>query len=164
AMSRYPTVRAQGDIPLACPLQPDQERRLLVEWNATQAPYPSDACIHHLFEARVRQVPNATALIWKDTHLTFAELNQRANQLAHYLQACGVGPEVAVGISLERSDKLIIGVLAILKAGGAYVPLDPSYPLERLSFMLEDTQAPVLLTQSSLARNFPAYRSKVICC
>jgi len=125
-------------------------RQQMVEWNATSMDFPQDQCIHWLFEAQVQQRPDAIAVTFEDQALTYAELNRRANQLAHYLQKLGVGPEVLVGISTERSPEMIIGILGTLKAGGAYLPLDPTYPQERLAYMLEDSNASVLLTQSHL--------------
>src|SRR5204863_5751349 len=101
------------------------------EWNDTATDYPRDRCIHELFEEQVARTPDAVAVVFEDQQLTYGELNARANQLAHHLIALGVGPEVLVGICMERSLELIVGLLAILKAGGAYVPMDPSYPNER---------------------------------
>lgn len=138
-------------------------QQLLVEFNNTQRDYLPDKCIHQLFEAQVEQLPNKTALILGNQQLTYAELNRLANQLARYLQQLGVGPEVLVGLCLERSLDLIVGLLAVLKAGGAYVPLDPAYPPERLAFMLQDVQAPVLLTQAPLARELPQQGGQVVC-
>jgi amino acid adenylation domain-containing protein/non-ribosomal peptide synthase protein (TIGR01720 family) len=133
------------------PLLTDGERQqLLVEWNDTKRDFPSDKCIHELFEAQVERTPEAAAVVFGNQQLTYQELNRRANQLARYLQKLGVGPEVLVGICMERSLEMLVGVLGILKAGGAYVPLDPEYPKERLAFMLQDIQAPVLLTQEHL--------------
>ncbi|MEE8304638.1 MAG: amino acid adenylation domain-containing protein, partial [Candidatus Tectomicrobia bacterium] len=134
------------------PLLTEEERHLiLVEWNDTQVDYPRDWCIHHLFDHQTEQTPNSIAVAFLEEKLTYAELNRRANQLAHYLQSLGVGPEVCVGVCMERSIDMIVGIFAVLKAGGAYVPIDPNYPEERLSVILENTQAPVLLTlQSSL--------------
>lgn len=137
------------------PILTENERfQLLVEWNNTQTNYPKDICIHQLFEAQVKKTPDAIALVFKQEKLTYRELNNRANQLAHYLQKIGVKPEVLVGICLERSLAMIVGILGILKAGGAYLPLDPNYPSERLNFMLEDTQVSVLLSQSDLVPRF----------
>jgi surfactin family lipopeptide synthetase A len=124
-----------------------EEHQLLVEWNDTERDYPKDKCIHQLFEEQVERTPGATAAVFEDQRLTYRELNVRANQLAHYLRKLGVGTETLVGISVERSLEMVVGLLGILKAGGAYVPLDPQYPKDRLEFMLEDTQAPILLTQ-----------------
>jgi len=133
------------------PLLSTAERhQLLVEWNNTKAEYPQSRCLHQLFEAIVEQTPDAVAVVFEDSVLTYRQLNSRANQLAHHLQALGVGLEVLVGICVERSLDMLVGLLGILKAGGAYVPLDPAYPSERLTFMLEDSQAPVLLTQQGV--------------
>ncbi|MBW4563379.1 MAG: amino acid adenylation domain-containing protein [Mojavia pulchra JT2-VF2] len=134
----------------ALPLLTQPEWQQMQLWNHTEADYPQNACIHQLFEAQVEKTPNAVAVVFADQQLTYRELNAKANQLAHYLQTLGVGPEVLVGICVERSLETLIGILGILKAGGAYLPLDPSYPAERLAFMLEDAQVPVLLTQQSL--------------
>jgi amino acid adenylation domain-containing protein len=123
-----------------------EQRRLLIEWNDTTTDLPADVCVHQLFEAQVERSPNAIALTFGDQQLTYAELNTCANQLAHYLRRRGVGPEALVGICVERSPEMIVGLLGVLKAGGAYIPLDPSYPAERLRFMLEDAQPVVLLT------------------
>ena len=137
------------------PILTDAERRqLLVEWNNTKRDYPKDKCIHHLFEAQVEKSPDAVAVAFEDQQLTYRELNARANQLGHYLQDVGVGPEVLVGICMERSLEMVVGLLGILKAGGAYVPLDPEYPQERLAFMLEDARPAVLVTKHSSWKNF----------
>jgi amino acid adenylation domain-containing protein/thioester reductase-like protein len=122
-----------------------------------------DASIVQLFENQVERTPNAIALIWEEQQITYRELNEQANQLAHYLQNLGVGLETLVGICVERSPAMIIGILGILKAGGAYVPLDPAYPQERLAFMLEDSQVPVLLTQNHLIPSLPKHQSQIIC-
>ncbi|WP_332959592.1 non-ribosomal peptide synthetase/type I polyketide synthase, partial [Microcoleus sp. AR_TQ3_B6] len=136
--------------------------QLLVEWNDTHLAFPQDLCIHQLFEAQVEQTPDAVAVVFEDKQLTYRELNCRANQLAHHLQALGVKPEVLVGICIDRSLEMVIGLLGILKAGGAYVPLDPAYPSERLTFMLEDSQAPVLLTQQDIVGMLPKSRTHVV--
>ena len=140
-----------------------EQRQLLVEWNDTQAEYPQDKCIHHLFAAQVEQSHDAIAVVFEDEHLTYWELNQRANQLASHLQAMGIRPELRVGICMERSLEMIVGLLGILKAGGAYVPLDPEYPLKRLALTLEDAQVSVLLTQERLTEALPALWVHVIC-
>ncbi|MFQ5852528.1 MAG: condensation domain-containing protein, partial [Candidatus Binatia bacterium] len=138
------------------PILTDRERQqLLVEWNDTNTDHPQDQCIHQLFEAQVKQTPHSVAVVFEDEQLTYHELNQRVNQLAHYLQKLGVGPDVLVGICMERSLEMVIGLLGVLKAGGAYVPLDPEYPKERLAFMMEDAQTPVLLTQKKLLAGLP---------
>lgn len=148
---------ANPDHPLSeLPMLTEAERQqLLLDWNNTSTDYLKDQCIHQLFEAQVERTPDAVAVVFKDQQLTYRELNARANQLAHHLQQMGVDPEVIVGICVERSLEMVIGVLGILKAGGAYLPLDPAYPKERLAFILEDTQAPVLLTQQQLLAILP---------
>jgi len=130
-----------------------ERHQLLVEWNNTGTDYPKDQCVHQLFEAQAKRTPDAVAVVYEDEQLTYHELNHRANQLARYLQTQGVGPEILVGLCVERSLEMIIGLLGILKAGGAYVPLDPAYPTERLAFMLKDTQASLLLTQHRLVKD-----------
>ncbi|MBD2435731.1 non-ribosomal peptide synthetase [Nostoc sp. FACHB-110] len=120
-------------------------------------------CLHQMFEAQVERSPDAIAVVFEHQQLTYQQLNQKANQLAHYLQKLGVGPEVLVGICLERSLEMVVGLLGILKAGGAYVPLDPAYPPERLAFILEDTQTPVILTVEKLASHLSIFSKKVIC-
>ena len=139
-----------------------EQQQIVVDWNATQVEFPYDACLHELFEKQAEQLPDKIAIVFKDEQLTYSELNRRANQLAHYLQRLGVGPDVLVGVYMERSLEMIIGLYGILKAGGAYVPLDPSYPASRLAFMLEDTQVAVLLTQQHLAANLPAHPAQVV--
>jgi amino acid adenylation domain-containing protein len=138
-------------------LLPEAERRqLLVEWNNPQAHYPRDRCLHQLFETQVECSPDAVALVFEDQQLTYEELNARSNQLAHYLRNRGVGPQVLVGICLERSLQMVVGILGVLKAGGAYVPLDPASPEERLACILEDSQAHLVLTQSQLLGRLPS--------
>jgi surfactin family lipopeptide synthetase A len=132
-----------------------ERQQLLVDWNDTHAGYPEDKCIHQIFEKQVERTPNAIAVQFEDTKLTYRELNDRSNQLANYLQTLGVKPEVLVGICVERSLEMIISLLGILKAGGAYVPLDPAYPVDRLSFILSDSQVAVLLTQQKLLAGLP---------
>ncbi len=118
--------------------------------------------IHELFEDQVERTPEAVALVFGDERLTYRELNERANRLGHYLRELGVGPDVLVGICVQRSLQMVVGLLGILKAGGAYVPLDPSYPEQRLKFMLEDSAAPVLLTQQSLVKSLPGTSARVV--
>jgi amino acid adenylation domain-containing protein len=144
-------------------LTAQEKYQLLLEWNDTEIEYPQEQCIHQLFEAQVERTPNAVAVVFKDEQLTYRELNTKANQLAHYLRSLGVKSEVLVGICVERSLSMLIGLLAILKAGGAYIPLDPAYPKERLSFILEDAQVPLLLTQASLLSAMPQHKAQVIC-
>jgi amino acid adenylation domain-containing protein len=148
-----------SELPL---LTPADRHQLLVEWNNTRAEYPQDKCIHQLFEEQVRLTPDAIAVVFEGEQLTYRELNAKANQLAHYLQSLGVGPEVLVGICVERSFEMIVGILGILKAGGAYVPIDPNYPSDRLAFMLEDSSVPVLLTQQKLVEKLPPNSAHVI--
>jgi amino acid adenylation domain-containing protein len=137
------------------PLAESERHKILVEFNATATDYRRDLCIHDFFEEQVERTPEATALICGHESLTYRELNTRANRLAHYLRKQGVGPEVLVGVCLERSIEMLVGILGILKAGGAYVPLDPAYPKERLAAILEDAKAPILLTQQRLAKILP---------
>lgn len=127
------------------------EQELLEQWNKTYSPYPTDRCVHQLFEAQVERTPNALAVASSEGTLTYQELNQRANQVARYLRRQGVGPEVLVGLCLSRSFDMIVGLLGVLKAGGVYVPLDPNYPAERLSFMIKDSQALLVVTQQQFA-------------
>jgi natural product biosynthesis luciferase-like monooxygenase protein/amino acid adenylation domain-containing protein len=127
-----------------------ERRQILTDWNKTGAEFEKEKCIHQLFEEQVERSPDAVAMVFEEEQFTYRELNARANQLAAELQRLGVGPDTRVGICVKRSLEMMVGLLAILKAGGCYVPLDPAYPKERLAFMLEDAQMPVLLTQSKL--------------
>ncbi|MBD2520823.1 amino acid adenylation domain-containing protein, partial [Nostoc sp. FACHB-973] len=140
-----------------------EQHQLLVEWNDTQVDYPIDKCIHQLFEEQCLRTPDAVAVVFENQQLTYGELNSRANQLAHYLQSLGVGADVLVGICVERSIDMVVGLLGILKAGGAYVPLDPEYPQERLSFMLEDAAVSVLLTQNHLVDKLQKHQAQLVC-
>ncbi len=140
-----------------------ERHQLLEEWNATQADYPSDQCVHELFEEQAQRTPEAIAIVLEGAQLTYQELNQQANQLAHHLQQLGVGPEVLVGLCLERSLEVIVGILGVLKAGGAYVPLDPDTPPERFAFVLQDSQMALLLTQKSLLERLPECHLSVVC-
>ncbi len=119
--------------------------------------------IHQLFESQVERTPTAVELVYQDKRKSYRELNHRANQLAHHLRASGVGPEVLVGLCVERSLEMVVGLLGILKAGGAYVPLDAAYPPERLAFMLEDSGVPVLVTQHHLLGALLEHQAQVIC-
>ncbi|MFN8596436.1 MAG: amino acid adenylation domain-containing protein [Anaerolineae bacterium] len=130
-----------------------EERRILIDWNDTPTAYAIDRCVQHLFEAQAACRPDAVAVVSGDRQLTYRELNQRANRLAHYLQTFGVGPETLIGLCADRSVEMIIGLLGILKAGGAYVPLDPAYPAERLHYMLTDARLSIVLTQQALTVN-----------
>ncbi|HEX9936868.1 MAG TPA: amino acid adenylation domain-containing protein, partial [Longimicrobium sp.] len=133
------------------------ERALVLEtWNDTAAEYPADRCIHELFEAQAARTPGAVAVRFEETSLTYAELNAHANRLAHHLRGHGVGPEVRVGVCLERSLEMVVSLLAVLKAGGAYVPLDPGLPPERLAYMLDDSAVPLVLVQAALRDAVPA--------
>ncbi|WP_392482802.1 amino acid adenylation domain-containing protein [Nostoc sp. C110] len=137
--------RTAGELPLLTPAEQDL---LLVEWNATSPAHPINRCIHQLFEEQVKKTPQALAVVYENQQLTYEELNQQANKIAHYLQRFGVKADVPVGICVERSLAAAIAILGTLKAGGVCVPLDPTYPPERLAFMLNDSQAPVVLTQT----------------
>ncbi|HEX5834251.1 MAG TPA: condensation domain-containing protein, partial [Pyrinomonadaceae bacterium] len=140
-----------------------EQQQVLVEWNRTTTAYPRTNGIHELFEEQAAANPEVVALIFGEREVTYGELNAKANQLAHYLRGLGVGPEVLVGLMVERSVEMIVGLLGILKAGGAYVPLDPQYPIGRLAFMIEDAQVPVLLTQEHLLDNLPSHWGTVLC-
>ena len=146
----------------ALPILTDAEALQLARWNVTAAPYPADMCIHQLFERRAAEVPRSVALVFADQELTYEALNARANQLGHRLRALGVGPEIRVGLLVERSIEMVVGVLGVLKAGGAFVPLDPAYPKERLAFMLRDCRAAVLLTQKRLLEELPPHDARVV--
>ncbi|BAZ21899.1 amino acid adenylation domain-containing protein [Kalymmatonema gypsitolerans NIES-4073] len=142
--------------------QPEQQQ-LLVEWNDTQAKYPADKCIHQLFEEQSFSTPDAVAVVFDNQQLTYQQLNTRANQLAHYLQSLGVKPDTLVGLCVERSLLMIVGLLGILKAGGAYVPFDPDYPADRLAYMLNDSLLSVLLTQEKLLTSLSEHSARVVC-
>ncbi|MFL5589569.1 MAG: amino acid adenylation domain-containing protein [Ktedonobacteraceae bacterium] len=137
--------------------------RQVEQWNQTQRDFPRQMCVHELVEAQVVERPQAYAVCWGEQEVTYWQLNERANQLAHYLQQQGVGPEIRVGVCLERSVELIVSVLAVLKAGGAYVPLDPAYPVERLVHILSDAQLQLVLTQPSLRERLPQAEIPVWC-
>ena len=142
----------------------DAERRqLLAEWNNPAKEFAVDECLHELFESQVRLTPEAVAVSYEAERLSYRELNERANQLAHRLRELGVGPEVPVALCLERSLEMVVGILGVLKAGGAYVPLDPLYPRERLALILSDADAPVLLTQQRLLDLLPPSGVRVLC-
>jgi amino acid adenylation domain-containing protein len=146
------------------PLLTEAERnQILFHWNDTKIEYPLNQCIHSLFEAQVTKTPNAVAVVYQDQQLTYQELNTKANQLAHYLQTLGVKPESLVGICVERSVEVVVGILGILKAGGAYLPLNPTHPLERLAEMLSDAQISILVTQQLLVKSFDKYQANLVC-
>lgn len=140
-----------------------EKRQLLTQWNDSSRDYPRDTCAHHLFEIQASRTPDTEALLLEKKCLTYRELNEQANQVAHYLQQVGVGPEIPVGICVKRSLEMLVGILGILKAGGVYVPLDPTFPKERLAFMLEDTAASVLLTSKPLTEKLAPNGIHVVC-
>jgi natural product biosynthesis luciferase-like monooxygenase protein len=144
-------------------LTAEERQRLIVEWNATQADFSQDRCVHQLFTEQVARTPQSTALVFDDKELSYEQLNTRADRLAVRLRALGVGRDVLVGLCVERSPDMLVALLGIHKAGGAYVPLDPSYPKERIGFMLQDSQAPVLITQTSLLPKLPRHEATVVC-
>ncbi|MBR8834795.1 MAG: amino acid adenylation domain-containing protein [Stigonema ocellatum SAG 48.90 = DSM 106950] len=148
------------DLPLLTIIERQQ---LLIDWNDTRKDYPQNKCFHQLFEARVEETPDAIALVFEKKQLTYRELNIQANQLAHHLRQLGVAPDVLVGICVQRSTEMIVGLLGILKAGGTYLPLDPTYPDERLKFMLEDAKVSVLLTQQQLLERLSKGSVSVVC-
>ncbi|HYT22705.1 MAG TPA: amino acid adenylation domain-containing protein [Candidatus Polarisedimenticolia bacterium] len=148
-----------SDLPL---LTEAEKHQLLVEWCDRREEYTKDRCLHQRFEEQVVRTPEAVAVVFEDQQLTYRELNRSANRIARRLQGLGVGPDVLVGLYVERSIELIIGVLGILKAGGAYVPFDPSYPADRVEFMLRDADVSVLLTQIHLSTQLPACDSAVV--
>jgi natural product biosynthesis luciferase-like monooxygenase protein len=147
----------------ALPIVSGAERELmLTAWQQTARPYDADLCVHECFERQVERTPDATAAVYAESELTYRALNERANRLAHELQSAGVGPESLVGISVDRSLDLLVGLLGILKAGGAYVPLDPAYPSDRLAMMLEDSKARFVVTQSHLVERIPKAGAKIV--
>jgi len=143
-------------------LSENERQRLVVEFNATKTAYPSEKLLHQLFEDQARRTPDAEAIVYRDERLTYIELDGRANQLAHHLEALGVGPETLVAVACERSLELVVALLGILKAGAAYLPLDLRYPPERLAFMLEDAAVPVLLTQDRLRAALPICDARIV--
>ncbi len=157
-------IAANSEAPMSdLPLIREKERhQLLVEWNDVKAQYSENRSISQLFEAQVKETPEATALIFGNERLTYRELNRRSNQLANYLRALDVGAETLVGICAARSVEMIVGILGILKAGGAYIPLDPAYPQDRINYMLADSQAPLLLTTQNLIDDLSHYKGKIV--
>ena len=152
--------RHLSELPL---LTAEERRQILIGWNDTQVAYPQHVLLHELFEAQAERTPEAIAVEFEGQQLTYRELNQRANQLAHYLRTLGVGPDTLVGVCMERSLELVVALYGVLKAGGAYVPIDPDYPLERICYMLEDAGLSVLLTQSRIVGRLPACAAKTLC-
>jgi amino acid adenylation domain-containing protein len=148
-----------GELPL---LTEAERQRVLVEWNATEADYPRDARIHELFEAQVERTPDAIALIAGGEIPTYRQINEAANQVANHLLRLGVTPETPIGVCLRRTPAMVTALLGVLKAGAAYLPLDPAYPMERLAFMLRDTQAPIILTEASLVGLLPESSAQVV--
>jgi amino acid adenylation domain-containing protein len=144
-------------------VSPDEQRRLLAEFNDRRTDSPEHKCIHELFAQRARQQPENIAVVFQNCRLTYAQLEARANQLAYHLQSLGVGPEVPVAICMDRSLELVVGILGILKAGGAYVPVDPDYPKERIAYVIEDARAQVLLTQKALRDSLSEPGIAVVC-
>ena len=139
-----------------------EQQQILIEWNDTRADYPKDQCIHRLFEKQVKQTPDAIAVSFGEEQLTYRQLNEKANRLANYLRKFGIRVEMPVGICMERSLEMIIGLLGILKSGGTYVPLDPGYPQERLRFMLHDSEISILLTREEFLSNLPEYQGHLV--
>ena len=145
------------------PLLTTTERQLLLaDWNNTEADYPRDSCLHELFEAQVRRTPGEVAVVCEGRRYTYSELNERADQVAAHLRSLGIGPDVLVGLFLERSLEMVVGLMAVLKAGGAYLPLDPFFPADRVGFMLDDAKPRVVLSQRSLADALPPHASAVL--
>ena len=144
-------------------LDEPERHELTIEWNNTAAELQKPDTVAGWIEQQAERTPESRALAFEGKHLTYAELNHRANQLAHYLKKQGVGPDVLVGICLERSVEMVVALVGVLKAGGAYLPLDPAYPKDRLAFMLEDAKAPVVLTTTRLMEELPAHSAKVVC-
>ncbi len=140
-----------------------ERQQILIDFNRTQSPFPQEQCLHQLIENQVERMPDAVAVVFDGEQLSYRELNRRANQLAHYLQQRGVGPEVGVAVCMERSLEMVVALLGIMKAGGAYVPLHPAYPKDSLAFQLQDCRALVLLTLSELMGLMPESAAQVIC-
>ncbi len=154
------SLSAMFNVPAALSINAERHQ-LLVEWNDTATEYPRDRCVHELFEEQAAQTPDAVAVVFGDQQLTYRQLNERANQLAHHLRKLGVGPETLVGLLVERSTEMIVGLMGILKSGGAYVPLDDKSPEHRLRHQLNDIK--VLLTQQRTLAKLPAFPGPLIC-
>jgi len=155
----------QPDKPIATLplLSRQEEQQILIDWNNTTRDDFPDTCLHNVLEAQGEKAPDAVAVVFDKRWLTYRELNNKANQLAHYLQKLGVGPEVFVGVCVERSLELLVGLLGVVKAGAAYVPLDPDLPQDRLTFMLKDSGVRVLLTQTALLQKLPDCPAQLVC-
>jgi amino acid adenylation domain-containing protein len=151
--------RSVSELPL---LSEAERHRLLVEWNGAAVDYPREKCIHALFAEQAARTPAGVALVFEERQLTYAELDRRSNQVAHHLRGLGVGPETVVGLCIDRSPEMVVGLLGTLKAGGAYLPVDPSYPPDRLAYMLADAAAPVLVTQAELVGRLPKDDASVV--
>ncbi len=149
-----------ADLPL---LSAPERQQLLADWNNTHAAHPSDVLLHQLLERQVAKTPDATAVVYEGATLSYRELDVRANQLARRLQTLGVGPDTLVGLCVERSLEMVVGLFGVLKAGGAYVPIDPDYPADRIAFMIADAQTPVLLTQERLRTSLPTLEARLVC-
>ena len=161
---------ADPDLPIhSLPLlTPEERQRILVDWNATEAEYPRDKCVHELIEQQAERTPNAVAVVFGDKRLNYRELNERANQVAHHLAKMGVGKtsanrDTVIGICMDRSLELMVALIGIWKAGAAYLPLDPFYPKERIDFILKEAGVPVLLTQSHLALTLSDVAARIVC-
>ncbi|MCK5573956.1 MAG: amino acid adenylation domain-containing protein, partial [Bacteroidetes bacterium] len=152
--------RQLAELPM---LTESEWRRLVYEWNRTETSYHQECCVNECFEKRVSRNPDAVAVSFEDEHITYRSLNERANQLAHHLRSLGVGAEDIVGICVERSVEMVVGMLGVLKAGGAYLPLDPTYPVERLRYMLEDSGVGILLTQRRILDDLPISDVTTVC-
>jgi amino acid adenylation domain-containing protein len=148
-----------GKLPI---LTETERNELTIEWNKTGVEYSKGRTLQEWFECQVEKTPNATALTFEGKHLSYSELNVRANQLAHYLKGIGVGPDVLVGLYIDRSMDMVVGIIGVMKAGGAYLPIDPVYPKDRVSFMLQDANAPVLITQAKFMTELPEHKAKVV--
>jgi amino acid adenylation domain-containing protein len=158
-------IAANPDRPvMSIPLMPEEEKRkILTEWNNTKADFPEGKCINQMFEEQVDKTPDAVAVIFDGTQLTYSELNEKANRLAGYLRKAGVGPGVPVGICMERSLEMVVGIYGIVKAGGAYLPIDPEYPKGRREFMINDAQVRILLTQEKIVGELPENDAELLC-
>jgi amino acid adenylation domain-containing protein len=152
-------VRPVAELPL---LTAAERHQVLVTWNDTAVPYPHDRCVHELFEEQVDRTPDAVALVFEEQRLTYRELDERSNQLAHHLRSLGVGPDVLVDVFMERSIEMVVALYGVLKAGGAYVPVDPDYPAERVAFMVHDSGAEVMLTQQHLIERLPEHPTHLV--